>query len=465
MDIRFCGGAQTVTGSQFLLSVNGKNILLECGLFQGRRQESYEKNMSFLFPPAAIDAVVLSHAHMDHAGNLPNLVKHGFRGLIFATPATAELCKIMLRDSAFLQSKDLEWVNKIRKKHGQPPALPLYSPEEAEAAMEHFTSREYDIAFPVAPGISVTFYDAGHILGAAGVFLEISEKGRTLKLGFSGDVGRSNIPVIRDPNIVRDVDALIIETTYGNRHHHEFADVEEELATVVRETTKTGGKIIIPSFAVGRTQLLVYLLHKLFNQDRIPEIPIYVDSPLAMHATEIFRAHPELMDRETERVFLSSHEDPFDFRRLTYITDVEESKKLNHVTFPHIIIAGSGMCEGGRVLHHLRNSIDNPNNLILFVGYAAKETLARRIMDGNQVVRIFGEEHRVACKIKAMDSFSAHGDRRDLLNYVRMTPPEKLKNVFLVHGEPEQALSFRDALRSNGYMNVHYPALGDTISL
>jgi metallo-beta-lactamase family protein len=464
MQLQFCGGAQTVTGSQILIAVNGKKILYECGLFQGRREESYRKNLTFLFNPAEIDSVVLSHAHIDHSGNLPNLVKHGFRGSIYATPATIDLCRIMLRDSAYLQEKDLEWVNKIKRRSHQPELEPLYRIADVEATLDRFVGIEYDRAFTIAPQVEAMFRDAGHILGSAGIHLEITEGGRTYKLGLSGDIGRPGMPLIHDPNILRDLDILIMETTYGNRMHEKYEDIEETVAQLVRSTAAGGGKIIIPAFAVGRTQSLVYVLHKLFNQNRIPDMPIFVDSPLACDATDVFRNYPEYLDRATKRLFLDGHEDPFGFKRLTYIHDVEGSKKLNALAYPHVIISGSGMAEGGRILHHLRNNLDNPRNLLLFVGYAAKETLARKIMDGQHVVKVFGEEHTVRCKVAILDAFSAHADRRDLLDYVDYTPPSRLKHIFLIHGEPEQALSLKDALRSKGYENVHFPAQGDTFT-
>lgn len=464
MQIQFCGGAQTVTGSQVLITINGKKILYECGLFQGRREESYKRNLNFIFDASSIDAVILSHAHIDHSGNLPNLVRHGFKGSIFATPATIDLCKIMLRDSAYLQEKDLEWVNKIRKRSHQPEIEPLYGIRHVEATLDLFVGIDYDKPFTIAPGVEAVFRDAGHILGSAGIHLEITENGHTYKLGLTGDIGRPHIPLMHDPNVLRELDLLIMETTYGNRSHESYDDVEEIVAKAIRDTAANGGKIIIPSFAVGRTQLLVYVLHKLFNQNRIPDMPIYVDSPMACDATEVFRDYPDYLDRETERLFLHDHEDPFGFRRLTYIHDVDGSKKLNSLAYPHVIISGSGMAEGGRILHHLRNNLENPKNLLLFVGYAAKETLARKIMDGNRVVKVFGEEHTVKCKVEILDAFSAHADRRNLLDYVDMNSPSKLKHIFLIHGEPDQALSFRDALRSKGYQNIYFSAQGDVFN-
>jgi metallo-beta-lactamase family protein len=457
MELQFFGGAQTVTGSQFVLRINGKTILLECGLFQGRRQEAYEKNKQFAFDPAGIDSLLLSHAHIDHSGNIPNLVKHGFKGSIYATPATVDLCKIMLRDSAFLQERDVYWVNKIRSRQNEQPIEPLYSLRDAEACMDSFVGIEYGRTFTVAPEVSVTFRDAGHILGSAGLLFEINENGKSYRFGFTGDVGRKNMPVIHDPSVLLDLDALMIESTYGDRHHGVYDTVEAELAETICQIAHNGGKILIPAFAVGRTQQIVYILHKLFDQDRIPEIPIFVDSPLACGATDVFRQYPHYCDRETHRIFLDEDQDPFGFRRLTYVQDVEESKKLNGLTFPHIIISGSGMAEGGRILHHLRHNIENPKCLVLFVGYAAQHTLARKIIDGEKVVKIFGEEHRVKCQVKVMDSFSGHADKRDLLEYVKMTPPSKLKHIFLVHGEPDQTIPMRNALRSMGYENVYYP--------
>jgi metallo-beta-lactamase family protein len=468
MNIRFCGAAQTVTGSQILINVNGRKILLECGLFQGRRAESYERNQNFMFDPREVDAVILSHAHIDHSGNIPNLVKQGFKGSIFATPPTIDLCKIMLRDSAYLQEKDLEWVNVIRRRQQLPAAQPIYTIGDVERAMDLFVGVEFNREFSVAPGTVAMFRDAGHILGSAGIHLEMDGMGpggRPLRVGFTGDIGRPSLPITNDPNVLRDLDMLIMECTYGNRHHGSFNEVEEELATAIRETAERGGKVIIPSFAVGRTQILVYVLHKLFNQNRLPEIPIYVDSPLACDATRVFRDYLHYLDRETKRVFLDGEEDPFGFSRLTYIHDVDGSKKLNGQTFPHVIISGSGMAEGGRILHHLRNNINNPRTLLLFVGYAAKDTLARKIIDGEKTVKIFGEEHQVKCRVKMMDAFSAHADRRDLLDYVDLNDPARLKHIFLIHGEPDQAASFKDALRSKRYQNVHFPSLGETFDV
>jgi metallo-beta-lactamase family protein len=461
LKIQFVGGARTVTGSLHLLHINGKKILLECGLFQGRRKDTYEKNKNFNFDPKEIDVMILSHAHIDHSGNIPNLVSKGFDGLIYATAATVDLCQIMLRDSAHLQEKDIEWVNKKRAKKGEPPAEPLYTLDDVEQAMKHFVGVQYNKTIELFDGVTFSFRDAGHILGSAGIHLEIKENSnKKFSLGFSGDIGRPDSPVIKSPDILRDLDTLIMESTYGNRLHSPVEEVEEELAQTINKIVNDNGKVIIPAFAVGRTQTVVYVLHKLFDQGRIPEIPIYVDSPLAADATNVFRSHPECLDRETYRIFLQNGEDPFGFSRLKYIKKVEESKELNDKPGPMIIISASGMAEGGRILHHLANNIENPKNLILFVGYAAEQTLARKIMDGEKKVNIFGEEYQVKAKVKTMDYFSAHADQNELLDYLRLNPTNKLKNIFLVHGEEDQALPFMQKLLTKGYKNVEFPASG-----
>lgn len=461
MKIQFIGGARTVTGSLHLLHINGKKILLECGLFQGRRKDTYDKNKNFPFDPKDIDALILSHAHIDHSGNIPNLVSKGFNGLIYATAATVDLCQLMLRDSAHLQEKDVEWVNKKRIKKGDPPVEPLYTLDDVEKAMEHFIGVQYNKTIELFDGVTFSFRDAGHILGSAGVHLEIKEnRNKKISFGFSGDIGRPESPVIKSPDVLRDLDVLIMESTYGNRLHSPAEEVEEELARTVNQIVDDNGKIIIPAFAVGRTQTIVYVLHKLFDQNRIPEIPIYVDSPLAVDATNVFRSHPECLDRETYRIFLQNGEDPFGFSRLKYIKKVEESKELNYKKGPMIIISASGMAEGGRILHHLANNIENPRNLILFVGYAAEHTLARKIMDGEKRVNIFGEEYEVKAKVKSMDYFSAHADQNELFDYLRLNPVKKLKNIFLVHGEEDQALPFRQKLLTKGYKSVEFPLSG-----
>ncbi|MCK5740409.1 MBL fold metallo-hydrolase, partial [bacterium] len=439
MDIQFCGAAQNVTGSRHLLSINGKKILLDCGLYQGHREDALDKNRNFLFDPADVDVMVLSHAHIDHSGNIPNLVAQGFDGPIYATNATVSLCQIMLRDSAFIQEKDVYYLNKRRAKQNLPPVPPLYMMEDAEKAMPLFVGLQYDREFEIAPGVKLIFRDAGHILGSASVELSINENGRKFRLGFTGDMGRKSMPILRDPNKMRELDALIMESTYGNRRHERETE-ENDLAGIINRVCERGGKVIIPSFAIGRTQALVYDLHKLFDQNRIPNLPIYVDSPLACNATDVFRSHPECFDRETYRLFLREKDDPFGFGHLEYVRDVDDSKALTQVKTPHIIISASGMCEAGRILHHLKNNIGDPKNLILFVGYAAEHTLARKIMDGDKKVRIFHDEYRVRAEIETIEHFSGHADADELFDYLEFIKPERCKNIFIVHGEKDQAL-------------------------
>lgn len=465
MKIQFFGAAQTVTGSMHLLHANGQKILLDCGLYQGKRKEAYEINKNLPFDPASINVMFLSHAHIDHSGNIPNLVKNGFKGHIYTTSATVDLCQLMLRDSAYLQERDVKYVNKKRIKQNKVPFEPLYTEEDVENAMNNFIGIQYDKIIEAAPGVNVVFRDAGHILGSAGIVLDIRENGKLTRLGFSGDIGRIDMPVIRDPNILQDLDVLIMESTYGNRLHSVTPEVEEEVALVVNDTIQSGGKIIIPAFAVGRTQLLVYVLHKLFNQNRIPQFPIFVDSPLAVNSTEVFRMHPECFDRETFRVFIDNYEDPFGFNRLTYIRDVEKSKELNEYKHPCMIISASGMAEGGRILHHLANNIEKKNNLILFAGYAAQETLARKLMDGAEEVNILGNSYKVKSKIKKMDYFSAHADQKGLLDYLKFSPTNKLRNIFIVHGEEEQALPLKEKILSKGYSSVYFPKKGDVFEI
>ncbi|MBZ0200262.1 MAG: MBL fold metallo-hydrolase [Ignavibacteriaceae bacterium] len=465
MKLQFLGAAQEVTGSQHLLLVNGKKILIDCGMFQGRRKEAFEKNRNFLINPSEIDILLLTHAHIDHSGNIPTLVSRGFTGDIYTTTATLDLCQIMLRDSAHIQVRDVMWVNKKRKRDGKVLFEPLYAEEDVDQAMSQFIGVQYNRRIEIAPGVHATFRDAGHILGSSGILLEINENGKETRLGFTGDIGRKNMPILKDPNILRDLDTLVIETTYGNRVHSDPEEVEEDLAATIRDVIGRGGKIITPAFAVGRTQALVYILHKLWEDGRIPAFPIYVDSPLAVKATEVFRMHPECFDRETNRIFMHDKNDPFGFGKLKYIQDVEESKALNGVKGPFMIISASGMAEAGRVLHHMRNNIQDSKNLLLFVGYAAEHTLARKLMDGAKEVNILGDRFSVKCEVKKMDYFSGHADKNDLLEYLKLSPPKVLKNIFLVHGEEEQALPFMEELVKKGYQSVQYPVPGQKLEI
>lgn len=457
MQIQFHGAAQTVTGSMHVLTVGDQNILLDCGLFQGKRSEAFERNRNFTFDPKSITAVVLSHAHIDHSGNLPQLVKQGFSGNIFCTHATQDLCSIMLRDSAHIQEKDVEFVNKRHKKKGLPPVEPLYVMEDAEECMGQFVGLGYHRSFFVTPNVQVTFYDAGHILGSAIVVLDVQENGRKRRITFTGDLGRNKLPIINDPEPITETDVLISESTYGNRLHEAIVDMKEKLRSSIQSTIDRGGKVIVPSFSVGRTQELVYFLHELFNEGHLPEIPIYVDSPLSVNVTEVFRLHPECFDKETREEFLSNHEDPFGFYRLRYIRNVEESKELNVSQDPCIIISASGMCEAGRILHHLKNNIQDEKNTVLVVGYMAENTLGRRIVERRPIVKIFGDEVPLNAQVVITNGFSGHADKSELMDFYQHIDKNRLEQVFVVHGEPESCNALAQDIRNSVCKNVEIP--------
>ena len=466
MKLTFHGAARTVTGSMHLVETNGVRLLLDCGLFQGRRKETYERNLNFPFDPASIDAVILSHAHIDHSGNIPNLVKQGFQGPIWCTPATRDLCVAMLRDSGYIHEHDVFYLNKHRRRKGLPPVEPLYTRQDADAALPAFVTIGYGRPFPVVPGVRLTFLDAGHILGSAITLLDIEEKGKTQRLVFSGDLGRPGLAILRDPEMVGAADVLIMESTYGNRLHDSTGEAERMLRNVINDTYRRRGKVIIPSFAVGRTQELVYGLHRLADAHKIPDLPIFVDSPLAVNVTEIFRLHPECYDEEVQEfINRDSHRDPFGFRRLRYIRDVEDSKALNFLRDSAVIISASGMCEAGRILHHLKNNIGDTANTILFVGFQAEHTLGRRILDGHEQVRIFGKEYRVRAEVESIDGYSAHADQKELLAWVEGFDSQRLQHVFLVHGEEEAALVLAEEVRQRGVRHVRVPERGEMVEL
>jgi metallo-beta-lactamase family protein len=468
MNIQFAGAARTVTGSMHLIEVGGKQLLLDCGIYHGRREESARINGTFPFDPETIDAVVLSHAHIDHSGNLPTLVKHGYRGPIFCTSATKSLCEVMLLDSAFIQEKDAEYVGKRHMKKGEKPPLPLYTQEDARATLPLLQGRDYSTPFSVLDGVECRFEDAGHILGSASVALTLREKGRTVKLAFTGDLGRPNLPILRDPVFVGGgaFDYVLSESTYGGRFHAPVVEMKDQLLDPIRRATERRGKIIIPAFSVGRTQEIVYMLHQLSIDGLIDHIPVYVDSPLSVNVTEVFRKHPECFDEETLAVLNSpSNNDPFGFDRLSYIRDVEQSKKLNDADGPCIIIASSGMCEAGRIVHHLANSVGNPKNMVLIVGYQAENTLGKRLVNREPVVNIHGEPHEVKAEIRVLNSFSGHADHNELLAYLGRFPVKEVKKVFLVHGDPEASEALGAGLRSGGFGTVLIPSRGDRVEL
>ncbi|MFZ5919326.1 MAG: MBL fold metallo-hydrolase RNA specificity domain-containing protein [Chloroflexota bacterium] len=465
MKIKFCGAARTVTGSMHLLAVNGQRVLLDCGLYQGQRQESLERNRNLPFDPTRVDAMILSHAHIDHSGNIPTLVRNGFQGNIYATPATRDLCSAMLRDAAYIQEQDTAYLNKKRARSGEPSLEPIYTVADAVNSLEHFVSVGYERPFPVAPGVTATFHDAGHILGSAIVALDVQEGSRKFRLAFSGDLGRRDLLILRDPTYIEPVDFFITESTYGDRLHGPPAEAEKELRRVVNETFQRGGKIIIPAFSVGRTQELVYALHRLSVARKIPELPIFVDSPLSTNVTEIFRLHPECYDQET-RDFLSGsgERDPFGFHRLRYIREVEDSKSLNFLRDPAVIISASGMCENGRILHHLKNNIEDARNTVLIVGWQAPHTLGRRLVERQPVVRIFGQEYNRRAPVEVINGFSAHADRNELLDFVAHLNGS-LKQVFVVHGELQASMSLAEGIRAQGVPQVWVPEQGQEIEV
>jgi metallo-beta-lactamase family protein len=462
MKIHFHGAAQTVTGSQHLIEINGTRLLLECGLFQGRRSETYERNLHFPFDPTKIDAVILSHAHIDHSGNLPNLVKQGYTGPIFATPATAHLAEVMLQDSGHIQESDVEYVNKKRARRGEPPIEPLYTIKDAVRVPDYFRKMDYDQDFEPVLGVKARFVDAGHILGSASVSLELEEKGRKVKFWFSGDIGRRDLPLLRDPVLPDDADYLLMESTYGDKPHRDPRLAYEELCEVTAKTLKQDGKLIIPSFAVGRTQELVYFFNEMMSDGSVPRVPVYVDSPLAVNASDVFRKHTECFDEETAEFVQKNHHPALDFAGLTYVRSVEESKALNTRKDPMIIISASGMAETGRILHHLRNNIENPRNMILIVSWQAPYTLGRRLADRERNVKIFGETFYRKAEVATIGGLSAHAGQNMLVEYATRVKPS-VKQVFLVHGEERGASALMEKLAEKGMRNVSYPEPGVTV--
>ncbi len=468
MRITFWGAAQEVTGSMHLIEVNGQRILLDCGLFQGRRADTYERNLHFPFDPSDITAVVLSHAHIDHSGNLPNLVKQGFRGHIWCTAATRNLCTYMLLDSGHIQESDVAYLNKKRARQGEPLIEPIYTQADARASLAQFIGTGYHRPVAVADGVATTFYYAGHILGSSCVALDIRDRetGKDWRVVFSGDIGRAEIPIVKSPDPLDAADILIMESTYGNRLHGTYEDASKKLCAVVRDTVRRRGRLIVPAFAVGRTQEIVFALNELIADGDIPPLPIYVDSPLAVNATEVFRMHPEEWD-ETVQAFLTEGKraNPFDSPLIEYVREQARSKQLNYLTQPAVIISASGMAENGRILHHLKNGIEDPDNTILFVGFQAEHTLGRRLVDRESRVKILGEEFRVRAEVVAIDGFSAHADQAELLAWARPFDRRRLQHTFIVHGEPAAQSVLADKLEESGMARVTIPQRGQSFVL
>lgn len=466
MKIQFLGAAREVTGSKHLITTKyGKKLLLDCGAFQGKGLQTDTQNRNPGINPADIDHIILTHAHIDHSGLIPYFYKNGFRGSVICTHATRDLCAIMLADSGFIQEHDTLWFNKKRARQGLPPVDPLYTKNDAINCMELFIGVAYNRKFYIDNNIKVKFTNTGHMLGSAVVTIEIEEFGMMTRLGYTGDIGRPSHYLLRPPKAFPHCDYLITESTYGNRLHQDKQDTEEELLRIVTETcVEKKGRLIIPSFAIGRAQEIVFVLNNFYNQGRLPRIPVYVDSPLAVNATDIFRMHLESMNDEVQEV-LENDPDPFGFNTLHYIKNVEDSKKLNDKKEPCIIISASGMMEAGRIKHHLANNISNPNNAVLAVGYCAPSTLGARILRGEEEISIFGVKHNVRAKIYSIDSFSGHGDYNEMKNYLQCQDKSKLKKVFLVHGEYAAAEAYQKVLLQDGFKNVVIPESGEVVEL
>ncbi len=458
MKIAFHGAARNVTGSKHLITLkNQTQILLDCGMFQGRGSETEEWNKHFGFDPRLVNYLVLSHAHIDHCGLIPKLVAEGFRGPIFCTPATFDLVEILLMDSAKIQEQDTAYLNKHRVKRNKPLLKPLFTEEDVYAAIKQFKMVAYDTDTQIDRDIQLRFTDAGHILGSAAVHLSIRESEKTTQITFSGDVGRYGDLLLNSPQTFPQADYVLLESTYGNSLHEELAPTDEMFRQIIEETCMLrGGKVIIPAFSVGRTQEILYILNKLELEGTLPPVPYYVDSPLSAKATAIIKNHPEVYNRGVKKV-METDRDPFNFKGLHFIESVDESKALNFDKSPCVIISASGMAEAGRVKHHIRNNIENEHHTILIVGYCEPNSLGGRLMAGQQVVRIFGEEHQVRAQVKVLRSMSAHGDRDDLFQFLACQNPDQVKTLFLVHGEHEKQLHFKNSLNEGGFKTVEIP--------
>ncbi|MBI4701951.1 MAG: MBL fold metallo-hydrolase [Deltaproteobacteria bacterium] len=467
MQIQFLGAARTVTGSMHLLRTGRGSILLDCGLFQGRRRESFERNQHLPVPTGELIAAVLSHAHIDHSGAVPLLVKNGYHGPIYATPATRDLASVMLRDAAAIQAQDARYLNRQAEKNDLEvePVVPLYDEQDALAAIGQLYSVPYHLPCLLAPDVRLTFLDAGHVLGSAVCVLELEDGGRTRTVVFSGDIGRANMPILADPEIPRGADVLIMESTYGDRLHDDIAAMDARLAEVVQRTAGRGGKVIIPSFALERAQEIVFALKRLQESGQIGPIPVYVDSPLTVKITEVFKLHPECYDAET-RAMIVGRRSPFEFPGLHYVGSVDDSKAINGLRGPAIIIAASGMCEAGRVLHHLLNSIEDQRNSVVIVGFQAQHTLGRRLVEKRPRVKIFGVERVRRAEVVVLNGFSAHADQKDLLGFAlgcRETGP--VGKIALVHGEPKAQAALADLLAQRGLGRPFIPAAGEVMEL
>lgn len=457
MEIISVGAAGTVTGSKHLVRTSSGTVLLDCGLFQGRRRESIEENRTLGFSARDVDAVVLSHAHIDHSGALPILVKQGFRGSVYSTPATHDLATAMLKDAANIQEQDARYVNKVIDRDGidMLPVEPLYDEADVDRTLTHFVPVSYRVRKTVAPGFSIVFYDAGHVLGSAVTCLDVDDDGEKKRVVFTGDLGRRGTPILRDPEVVSGANLLMMESTYGDRLHPPYAGLENDLADVITRVVARGGKIVIPTFALERAQEVVYALKRLRKAKRVPIVPVYVDSPLTVKVTEVFQRHPDCFDEEA-REHLTGDDSPFDFDGLRYVSEKVDSQAIDVADGPAIILSASGMCEAGRVLHHLRATVEDPKNAVIIVGFQAQHTLGRRIVERRPRIRIFGVERDLRAEVVVLNGFSAHADRDDLLAYAEATRDRgKLREVVLVHGEDKSLAALRESLLERSFPTVH----------
>ncbi|WP_276345819.1 MBL fold metallo-hydrolase [Daejeonella sp. JGW-45] len=466
MRIGFHGAARNVTGSKHLITLdNGIQILLDCGMFQGMGEETDELNEHFGFDPAKVNYLILSHAHIDHSGLIPRLVSEGFSGEIFCTAPTMDLTRILLMDSAKIQEQDAEYSNKHRRRNGQELLEPLYNEEDAVKAISQFKIVEYNTDHKITEGIEVNFSDAGHIIGSAAIHLTITEKGQTTRISFSGDVGRYDDLILKAPQRFPQADYILLESTYGDTLHKDAEAAEGLLRNIINDTCIIKrGKVIIPAFSVGRTQELLYLLNGLEEKGILPDVKYYVDSPLSLKATMVVKSHTDELNRGVQEV-MKTDEDPFHFKKLTFIQDAAESKALNTNPEPCVIISASGMAEAGRIKHHIKNNIGNGKNTILMVGYCEPNSLAGKLMNGSKVVQIFGEHYDVRAEVRSIRSMSAHGDYEDLLRFVSCQEPEKVKTIFLVHGEYDTQEVFRAKLIGKGFRNVEIPQRHQQVEL
>lgn len=461
------GAAEEVTGSKHILDVDGRKFLIDCGAFQGKRSEADRKNRDFNIPVNELEAVILTHGHYDHCGLLPLLAVHGFTGNIYATHATRDIANLVMMDSARIQARDREFLSKQAVKKGEKfDWQPLFDENDVVAIINQIIAVSYHRPVWIGINVKLEFFDAGHILGSAMAIITATDSdGKTVKIAFTGDLGRKNKPIIRDPDIIPPVDYIVLESTYGNRKHEKADDALNILAEKTKELVKQNGKMIIPAFAVERTQEIVYYFHILVDKKIIPDIPIYVDSPMAVNATTIFHVHPECYDQDTHKAFITHHKNPFGFNSLKFITSVSESKQLNEIDGPMIIISADGMCEFGRITHHLANNIEKPSTKIMLVGFMAENTLGRRLQNREQEVKIFGEWHQVRAEIIQINAFSAHADYTESTEWLNSLDTKNLKNIFLVHGEPEAQKFFVNYLNENNYKNVDIIKYGKTYTL